>query len=29
MKKVSESAGDLKELIKHAIEDLQVTPKEY
>lgn len=29
MKKVSESAGDLKELIKHAIEDLEVTPKEY
>jgi hypothetical protein len=29
MKKVSESAGDLKKLIKHAIEDLEVTPTEY
>ncbi|WP_028319229.1 hypothetical protein [Desulfobulbus elongatus] len=29
MKKVSESAGDLKKLIKHAIADLEVTPSEY
>jgi methionine synthase II (cobalamin-independent) len=29
MKKVSDSAGDLKKLIKHAIEDLEVTPTEY
>lgn len=29
MKKVSESAGDLKKLIKHAIEDLEVTSTEY
>lgn len=29
MKKVSESATTLKELIKHAIDDLEVTPAEY
>ncbi len=29
MKKSSASAGDLKQLIKHAIEDLEVTPTEY
>jgi hypothetical protein len=29
MKKVSASAGDLKKIIKNAIEDLEVTPKEY
>ncbi len=29
MKKASASAGDLKQLIKHAIEDLEITPAEY
>jgi methionine synthase II (cobalamin-independent) len=29
MKKASQSAGDLKKLIKQAIEDLEVTPTEY
>jgi uncharacterized protein YutE (UPF0331/DUF86 family) len=29
MKKVSDSATNLKELIKHAIDDLEVTPDEY
>ncbi|MBE0583159.1 MAG: hypothetical protein IH612_05280 [Desulfofustis sp.] len=29
MKKVSESAASLKKLIKHAIDDLEVTPEEY
>ncbi|MCB2216543.1 hypothetical protein [Desulfofustis glycolicus] len=29
MKKVSASASNLKELIKHAIDDLEVTPEEY
>lgn len=29
MKKVSESATKLKDLIKHAIDDLEVTPAEY
>lgn len=29
MKKVSESASKLKDLIKHAIDDLEVTPAEY
>lgn len=29
MKKPSETATNLKELIKHAISDLEVTPAEY
>ncbi len=29
MKKPSQSAGNLKELIKHAIGDLEITPAEY
>jgi uncharacterized protein YutE (UPF0331/DUF86 family) len=29
MKKVSASAAKLKELIKHAIDDLEITPAEY
>lgn len=29
MKKVSESASTLKELIKHAMADCEVTPAEY
>lgn len=29
MKKASQSASGLKELIKHAIDDLEVTPDEY
>ncbi|MEW5909217.1 MAG: hypothetical protein AB1659_05400 [Thermodesulfobacteriota bacterium] len=29
MKKPSQSAGKLKELINHAIADLEITPKEY
>jgi hypothetical protein len=29
MKKPSKSASNLKELIKHAIQDLEVTPDEY
>jgi uncharacterized protein YutE (UPF0331/DUF86 family) len=29
MKKVSQSATKLKDLIKHAIDDLEVTPAEY
>ena len=29
MKKPSKSAGNLKELINHAIKDLEITPKEY
>ncbi|MBI4776312.1 MAG: hypothetical protein HY788_19385 [Deltaproteobacteria bacterium] len=29
MKTPSKSAGNLKEIIKHAITDLEITPKEY
>lgn len=29
MKKPSDSATELKELIKHAIDDLEITPDEY
>ncbi len=29
MKKPSESASNLKELINHAIQDLEITPDEY
>jgi hypothetical protein len=29
MKKPSKSASNLKELIKHAIQDMEVTPDEY
>ncbi len=29
MKKPSDSATDLKKLIKHAISDLEITPAEY
>ncbi|MEE4242603.1 MAG: hypothetical protein V2I36_14145 [Desulfopila sp.] len=29
MKKPSQSAGALKDLIKHAIDDLEITPAEY
>jgi hypothetical protein len=29
MKKPSKSAGNLKELIQHAMQDLEITPKEY
>jgi uncharacterized protein YutE (UPF0331/DUF86 family) len=29
MKKVSKTASSLKELIKHAIDDLEITPEEY
>lgn len=29
MKKPSQSAGTLKELIKHAMGDLEITPAEY
>jgi uncharacterized protein YutE (UPF0331/DUF86 family) len=29
MKKPSESASNLKEIINHAIQDLEVTPDEY